>query len=367
MSSLRSAAATSEIVVGDLPGIAGRPQEAPLRATALMIEGDVSLCIVSCDMIGVMKDSADAIAAKIGETCRVPSGNVLVSATHTHHAPRPMPVYSTPRNEEVCRRVVAAGIDAAQKARARLDQAGSTGDCDAELFYALGQEGTVGENSRWLMTDGQISWCKHDEADMVRPSGPHDPDLPVVALRRPSGKLAGAFFCHATHNIGTLHPEPTKVISPGFFGLAAQELERQHGAPFLFLPGAFGSSHRRESHVKGPEAMTRVVNAVNETLGRLRPVSGKPFASVKRPFTCEYRRFDEAREAKGVSRWARRWFDEKGAESLERTYAQVRKDMAPLAGKTFETLLHAIRLGEVAIMGIPGEMFAHLGLEIRRR
>ena len=363
MAELKSAAATAEIVVEDIPERRGRPQEAPLRASVLLIEGDASLCIVSCELIALLKDSCDEIAASIAETCRVPFDNVLVTCTHTHHGIRSIPIYSSPRDETVCRRAVAAAVNAAKQARANMD----AGGCDAELLYALGQEATVGANSRWIMRDGQVSWSHHDEAEMVRPTGPHDVDLPLLAFRRPSGGLAGAVYCHATHNIGTLHPEPTKVISPGFFGLAAQELEREHGAPFLFLPGAFGSSHRRDSHVKGPEARTRVIDAVNETLGRLAPMPAGPMISLKRPHACQVRDFDEAREADGVSRWARRWFDPKGAENLERTYATVRETMAPKAGKMFETWLHVIRLGELAVVGIPGEMFAALGLDIRRR
>ena len=68
-----------------------------------------------------------------------------------------------------------------------------------------------------------------------------------------------------------------------------------------------------------------------------------------------------------VSRWTRRWFEPKAAEHLERTYTDVRKEMAQKSGKTFETWLHAIRLGEIAIVGVPGEMFASLGLQIRRQ
>ena len=107
MATLKAAAATAEIVVSDLPSD-DRPQEAPLRATALLIEGDVPLCIISCDVIGLLKDSCDEIATAIDETCDVPFDNVLVTCTHTHHAPRPMPVYSTPRIDEVCERTIAA-------------------------------------------------------------------------------------------------------------------------------------------------------------------------------------------------------------------------------------------------------------------
>lgn len=363
MERLRAACATSEIQVGDLPAAAGRRLEAPLRASVLLVRGQVPLGIVSCDVLGLMQDTAASIAAAIEARCGVPAANVLVTSTHTHHAPHPMPVYNSPRIEELCERVAAAAIAAACQAAECLADGGGT----VELCFALGQEGTVGENSRWFMRDGQISWSGHDEAEMVRPSGPHDPDLPVIAFRKPSGGLVAVLFGHGTHNIGTLDPNPASVISPGFFGLAAQELERQHGAPFLFLPGAFGSSHRRQSHVDGAEATTRVVRAVNDALVRLRPAASTAVASGKWPYTCHYRQFDEAREAASVSRWCRRWFEERRAAGLEATYAAVRAQLAPLAGQPFTTCLQLVRLGEVVLVGIPGELFAALGLEIRQR
>jgi len=275
-----------------------------------------------------------------------------------------MPVYHSPRIEELCERVAAAAIAAACEAAKSL-AAGDDGT--VELCFALGQEGTVGENSRWFMRDAQISWSGHDEAEMVRPSGPHDPDLPVIAFRKPTGELVAVLFGHSTHNIGTLDPDPASVISPGFLGLAAQELERQHGAPFLFLPGAFGSSHRRQSHVDGAEATTRVIRAVNDALARLRPVAPSVVASGKWSHTCRYRQFDDTREAASVSRWCRRWFEEQRAAGLETTYAAVRAQLAPLAGQPFATCLQLVRLGEIVLVGIPGELFAALGLEIRQQ
>jgi hypothetical protein len=285
----------------------------------------------------------------------------LVTCTHTHHAPVTLPIYLEPRNEDFARRTVAAAIEATQQARSALE-AGS----GAELLYALGQEMTVGENSRWLTREGRITWTGHDESVMVRPTGPHDPDLPVLAARDSSGRLVGALFGHGTHNVGTLGVA-SEVFSPGFFGLAAQELERRHGAPFLFVPGAFGSSHRRDSLVKAPEAVARVANAVDEALAQLQPIPPDPLVAMKQTFTCRYRRFDEADAAAQVNGWCRRWHDPQQAEGLEQTYAAVRKIMRTRSGRTFETCLQAIRLGPVAIIGIPGEMFARLGLRIRRR
>jgi ribosomal protein S18 acetylase RimI-like enzyme len=45
----------------------------------------------------------------------------------------------------------------------------------------------------------------------------------------------------------------------------------------------------------------------------------------------------------------------------------MRAELAPVQGEQRTTLLTAIRLGEVAVVGIPGEMYARLGLDLRRR
>ena len=41
--------------------------------------------------------------------------------------------------------------------------------------------------------------------------------------------------------------------------------------------------------------------------------------------------------------------------------------MAPVQGEERETSLQVIRLGDIALVGVPGEMFSRLGWEIRRR
>lgn len=371
MASLTAAAATAEIAADDSMIIAGgilpaygTTQEAPLRASALLLQADAPVCLVSCDVLALPRDVCDAAARGISEACEVPAENVLLTATHTHHAPSTFTVHGYGRDDEFCRRIVEAAISAGRQAREKLALAeGKPNETEAELRYACGIEGTVGKNSRWFMDDGQITWCGYDESLMVRPSGPHDPDLPLLVLRRPGGQVVGGAFCHATHNIGTL---TGAARSPGFFGLAAQELERQHGGPFLFLPGAFGSSHRFED-CPAPEAVIRVTAAANEALQRAQPALRGPVLALKRPFTCTRRQWDEAEEDAKVRRWCDRWCDAGSAREFARVFAAMRAEMAPAAGESFQTWLQVIRLGDVAIVGVPGEMFGALGLEIRRR
>jgi len=45
----------------------------------------------------------------------------------------------------------------------------------------------------------------------------------------------------------------------------------------------------------------------------------------------------------------------------------MREEMTPHQGEACQTRLQIIRLGDLVFVGIPGEMFARLGLELRRR
>ena len=49
-------------------------------------------------------------------------------------------------------------------------------------------------------------------ADAVRPTGPFDPELPILAFDRPDGRPEAVLFNHSTHTIGT------ESVSPGSSG-----------------------------------------------------------------------------------------------------------------------------------------------------
>ena len=48
-------------------------------------------------------------------------------------------------------------------------------------------------------------------------------------------------------------------------------------------------------------------------------------------------------------------------------FRRMREEMTPHQGEARHTRLQIIRLGDIALVGFPGEMFGRLGLELRRR
>jgi len=201
---------------------------------------------------------------------------------------------------------------------------------------------------------------------VVRPTGPHDVEVPVLVFRRPDGSEAGVLFNHSVHNIGATNWE---VFSPAFSGLARGAIEQRHDTIALFLPGAFGSSHNityNGSGVPPAELVHRLAAAIEEGLQKARPCLFGPVQVLQRPFTYRVREFDEVQAAADVRRYAERYFGEQ-SEGQQRVFAAMRAELGPRQGEARTTLLTVMRLGEVALVGIPGEMYARLGLDLRRR
>ena len=367
---LRAAAAAFVIhtqTEGDEAPVPAREQDAPLRACAVAMQTDRRICIVTSDTIAIPPDVLEIASGEIVARTGIPLDHLLMCATHTHHAPCTIDILGCSRDVAFCQRQQQALIEAAVGACQKLDEPGA----GAELLFAESQEASIGTNSRYLLRDGTTAWYRQRWEDVIRPTGPCDPDLPVLALRRPGGETIGTIFNHSVHNIGAL----TKgAWSPGFYGLAAQELERRHGGVTLFLPGAFGSTHHTGyfganeniNAIPPAECVHRMVEAVEYGLKVAGPLDVEPVIALRRPFSYRVRRFDEAAEEAAVRYWSETYTPD-NPQAHQTVFRRMRAEMAPVQGEEREISLTVIRLGDVALVGLPGEVFARLGLELRRR
>ena len=364
LSPLRVGTGTVNLSANDSMVVAGgilprrvRDQEGELRAIAIVIEKPQAskLAIVVCDVIAIAHDDVKAAAAEIEKTTGIPSANILISATHTHHAPSTIVVHGYGRDEAFCQHLREGIVRAVQQANANLS------DNKSYFYFHQGEENTIGGNSRLLLADGTIWWVG-SRADAVRPTGPFDPELPVFAFRNPDDQLQVLMYNHSTHTIGTCNGD---VRSPSFYGLTAQELETELGGSVCFLPGAFGSTHN-VTEVPPPEAVKRLKGAITEAMGQAKPMSVEKLASIQRPFTFKARAFDEAVEDEKVSSYCRKRAPN-GADSTINVFRNMRQVLAPQQRQVRETTLIAMVIGEVAIVGVPGELFTSLGVELKER
>jgi enterochelin esterase-like enzyme len=360
---LRVGAAAVEIAADDsmplggsiLPGVA-KGQEGQLRAVAVVIEkpGSGKVAIVACDVLFVTRDMIDPVAEQIAKDCGIPVENILINATHTHSAPSTGTVHGYKRDEIFCRNVQQSIVKAVRQADERRKSTAST------FAFRLGEESSVGQNSRLLLKDNTIYWIGPRD-EFVRPTGPFDPELPVLAFRDDKKKLQALIFNHSTHTIGARKPG---FRSPSFYGLACQELETELGGTVCFLEGASGSTHNLT--LKTDEMVIRMKQAVKDALDKAEPREVNRVAALKKKFTFKVRHFDEEKEELVVSAYCKKMAGA-NADSFTSVFRDQRKTLAPQQGQERSTWLQTIVIGDVAIVGVPAEFFTILGQEIKRR
>lgn len=337
-----------------------REQEGELRAVAVVAGKPGSserVAIVACDVLWVPASITEPAVAEIEQTTGIPAANILVNATHTHHAPGTAPAHRFGWSAKFSNGVRDAIVRAVQEAAARATP--------ATLHFRKGSERTVGANSRLRLPGEAVTWLNPaGEAGLrVEPTGPFDPDLPVLDFRRPDGSTAALVFNHSTHTIGTWSGRD--VRSPGFYGLAAQELERELGGVVSFLEGASGSTHNIRG-VSVPEAVDRLKSAVSAARESAVPLPAGRIGAIRRRFPFRVRTFDDAAEAAAIDRYTAAHAPD-AAALIRDLFADARRDLLPHAGTERTTWLQVIALGDVAIVGVPAEYFTVLGIDIKRR
>ncbi len=360
MKNIKVAAATTEIPGDDSMVIGGSihpqyvsGQEGKIRASAVVIKGNIKLCLISCDVLMVEGNILDEVCRSIEADFDIPFKNILITATHTHHVPTTITCHKYSRDEVFSTRMKDSILSAVRTATNKLKDVN-----EAEMYFWSGEESTVGQNSRLLMKDGTIYWYGPRE-DALRPTGPFDSELPVMAFKRTDGGMEALFFNHSTHNIGA---RQSGRRSPGFYGLAAQELEEELGGTAIFLPGAAGSTHNLALSTE--EMILRVKNAIKKALSFSRPRAISSIVSVKQKIEYRIRKFDEEKEDKAVSYYCNKRLSD--PEPTIEVFRKMRRELLERQGKVGKTWLQAVVLGDIALVGVPGEFFTELGLQIKR-
>lgn len=349
------------VIAGGIEPHYAAEQEGQLRAVAAVIErpGDAKLAIVACDVLWVPRDLADAAVAEIERKTGISANCVLINATHTHHAPSTAPAHGfgvAPAFREELQRGI---VRAVEVANSRLEGG------EAQMYFHLGHEHTVGSNSRQLLEDGAITWSGQQlPSEKARPTAPFDPQLPILDFRDATGRTRALLFNHSTHTIGTRSGRD--VRSPSFYGLAAQELEQELGGVVSFLEGASGSTHNVAPIVPVTDCIERIKGAVREARAEAsaRPVSH--LAGARRPFKFHVRKFNNAEEDAKIARYMTKHAPQ-SAERVREVFAEMRRQLRDRQGAEQQTWIQAVVFGDVAIVGVPAEYFTVLGLEIKRR
>ncbi len=330
--------------------------EDPLYANALVLESrGECIALVSCDVICMPGDIADPARGRIEERIGIPAGNALICATHTHTGPEMRRGRIIPTNDEWLESVpglIASSVEAACEEM-----------FDAVLLPARGYEDRMGSNRIGRRPDASEVFGKEGT---LGPAGPIDPELMALCVRDRQGTVRAMVANYAMHadTVGG------NGISAGWPGRMAATLRNIYGdqCVTVFLQGTCGDinhGHWYESRWvgKGIEKATQMGRAMAglavDATELAEPLEtgeiGCIFRHVDIPY---YTRDDEMRAEVEQLRAG----DE--ISPRDRYVIDAFEDW-PHDGEVARVPVQVMRVGDVAIVGIPSEVFVGWGLEIK--
>jgi hypothetical protein len=369
MNRLSAGAASATITprVGvDLSGYAARPGPSvgvhdELWCRALVLDdGARRVAIAALDLLGVDLELDAAI--REATSAYLPPDHLLINCSHTHAGP------SVTRLD---RRVAAdrGYVSSLPRRIAEVVKEAASRLAPATLSYGSAP-GRIGINRRERMSDGRITIGRN-------PEGIVDQEVRALRVSTAAGDPIAVLFHHACH--GTTMGGENFLISAEWMGAACACLMQRVGAPALFLQGCAGQTNP-DARERSFEEVTRLGEAACEAVLRAlavaEPMSGGPLAArrerialpLQDPPDPEQARLDlaaaEAAVAKAQAEGAHNYWVRslEGCLPLARQIVELADKGA--TGLTLPFVIQAMKIGELALVGLSGEVFLEHGRRI---
>ena len=316
----------------------------PLMARAVVLQhGKTKIALASVDLVGFFRPNVENVRKQLdGFTY------VLVSSTHNHEGPDTLGLWGpTPLQN---------GVDAAYVKSVEEQIVAAIKMADGAKKPATAKIGS--EKAPELLHDAREPFIKHDE-------------LVALEFRDRDDKCAGLVVqwnCHPE----TLDSK-NKQLSADFVGYTVKHLHDKYRCPVVYLTGTVGGLMTSlHVEIKSPDGKKLADGSFEKTerygqllgeaaeraLKKAKPIKLTPLEAKARPLflPVDNKLYLVARQIGVFKREAFLWKDDPyKAEPLKPADAEKRQ--------CIKTELGLLRLGEVEIAAIPGEIYPELVLD----
>jgi neutral ceramidase len=392
-------------LVGTLREKASQAVEQELTATALVLaHAETKVCLIACDLLLFTPTDARCIRDRVGEALGIPAEHVLLNTSHTHAAPAPANWYEYNQMEDdldtpvgrllqIYHAGVAEQVVGAARAADLLLQPARAGAGSGSL--------QIGINRREWLPDGTMVLGENSD-------GIVDPAVDVLRLDTLSGEPI-ALLLHYSCHPDVLGPK-CDLISPDYVGATRATTEAITGATTIFLQGTSGdidplcgivvgvdgvdemrrlgtmlgceasrifqeirTARRRDHRVAWQSAASTVTGWVYAeptsrpptTLTVANRILTLPLHPLPDVSTADATVREYETELAAVVSGPHSMADRLRSRRRLR-WAQIQRD-AVLAGEParLDFELQAVRLDDLVIVAMPGEIFVEIGLAIK--
>ncbi|HLY73801.1 MAG TPA: hypothetical protein VKU80_06745 [Planctomycetota bacterium] len=350
-------------IPGGWKAVPGRGVLDPLLVVACVVtDGATPVALVGVDGIFIGGATVKRAREHIAKHTNIPAANVLVAASHTHTGGPLLLCHGVEADPDYQARVAEAVAKAVEDAWAGLQP--------CEVGIGLGKEDSISFNRRFFMKDGKEithpgkPGSPHHR-DIVRPAGPIDPDVGVLAARKPDGTVLGVvvnFACHGTAVGGDL-------FSADYIGPLRKHLHEAYGEKtrVVFLNGASGDVTQVDNQSPGndfgparAELMgSKLAAEAVRTIARMSWVRTLSIAAATENVPVKIRPEPDIaaeRPAFGLGSGPEELFE------AERKRVAEERDRRPV----LDCEVQGLRIGPLGIATNGGEYFVEYGLRIKQ-
>ncbi len=311
----------------------------PIMARAIVLDnGTRRIGWVITDLIGLTTADTDGIRDAVSKSCGIAVDSLMVSSTHTHGGPDTKPQEKAQADHEAHK----AYLKELPGKIIQCVSAAAEGLAPARVSFGRATLDKIQHNRRYHMTDGTVlmDWDDPDPAKVAYLS-PVDPAVQALVINSDSGVRAVLvqFACHST-----VMDSGNRLITADWPGAACRHLQslltagqgaKGQGPWVAVAQGCCGDinpDYPKDTFDEVDAKGHAVAEAAKRAVERAEPAKGDDLKAVILPVRLP-------RKNHGF-------------------------DTTP-TGEFYDSQVQGFRIGDVAIVGLPGEVFSGIGLNIK--
>jgi len=351
-----------------LIGSKGKPSDSvmdPLHVRALVLsDGRRTIAIVSAELLYTpLEEITGPVREIVTAETGIPPENVMVCAIHTHSGPEVFTRSKVPNEgrlpaeqidrtyQEALVKKMAICVRVAQRHMQAVRIGTATGrlpeivynrrprneDGRVEMAFTLPPEITA---TRQTQTDANGHVHSVFTLPPERPErtfGPIDPNVYVLRTEDTAGRVVGSLVDFGCHPV-CIYPFESTAISADYPGHTTRAVERAAGGISLFVLGLAGNTVPLTRGVAPCAQMGKTLGAeAVKQLGQIAATDDVTLHALRKEVSFPLAKSPSANHANGET------------------------------PKTITTELQVLRLGDIYILGLPGEVLVEVGLAIHSK
>jgi neutral ceramidase len=323
------------------------------------------VAILTIDICLLPKEPVEFMRSYIASKTDIKAENVMIMATHTHSGP-PSDL-NAPKAKEYLTKAAGAVILANQRLMPTV------------LSVGRNTESRISHNRRLKCKDGttHMCWEKFQPGFVIEPWGSIDPEVITLSFEQ-GGKETGVlvnFGCHATTLTGN-----NWLYTADYPGYLAESIKKVKGKDFLslFCNGCCGNVTQVDYRIGFPDTYQEC-----QRIGYILGVSAMEAMRNEKAVSSDV--ITVSKEMVPLSRiaisderveWAKAIMKKVEKEGMppiqadgipDAQYAKDWLEMRKNQNIIDNVEVMVIRIGDVAFVGLPGEMFNEFGIDIKAK